>query len=67
MTFTQWPAKLKRRLTPAQVRMIRDGWVKAKAEGWTMKEWGQDVGALLGLNYFYVGRIAKRIDYKDVE
>lgn len=39
MTLTEWPAKLKRRLTPAQVRMIRDGWDKAKAAGWLQRDW----------------------------
>lgn len=67
MIFSEWPSKVNRRLTPAQVRMIRDGWVKAKSQGWTLKEWGQDVGALLGISAFYAGQIVQRSAYKDVE
>lgn len=67
MTFSTWPSHLHRRLTPAQVQMIREGWAKAKADGWTMKEWCQDVGALLGMNHYSLTKVVRRELYVDVE
>lgn len=67
MTFTAWPSKLNRRLTPAQVRMVRDGWPLAKASGWTQLDWCQDVAALLGLHHSFIRSVLYHVNYQDVE
>lgn len=64
------PWKRRTKLTPAAVRMIKDGWPRARAAGWRKMEWCQDCAALFGvtkscINHVLLGTNWRGNDHDD--
>lgn len=49
----------KSKLNRFQVQMIRTGWVRARREGWTQKDWVSDCAALLGVSFSCVAHVVQ--------
>lgn len=57
MTLTRWRSHINTKITANQARYIREGWQRAKAEGWQQRDWAGDCAAMLGISLGYAESI----------
>lgn len=55
----------KTKLTAPAVAMIRDGWKRASANGWRMKDWCEDCAAMLGVSFGCVAHVVYGNNWRD--